>query len=208
MGKASRRQMTEAEVYEFHVNQVKTWHKAVRAAVKRGKRPTPESPDTDNRGGSVLAPSPHAPLIDLKNLSLGGSKPSPFGSPADSLATLSQPLLEDPAPKPHKCSKPLPSKSTSRSPLAALTQNLTGPMVEALSAPQFLDPAHSHASHSPGSVSPSDSTILRQAVRIDMLEAKQRKMEQRQHELEQKQHLLENTLQGLAERLNRICGST
>ena len=76
-------------------------------------------------------------------------------------------------------------------------------MVEAPSASQFLDPAHLHALHSPGSVSPSDSTILMQAARIDMLEAKQRKMEQRQHEMEQRQCLVDNALQSLADRLNK-----
>lgn len=203
-GKADRHAMMEAKVHNFRLSQVKAMHKARRAAVKRGKRPAPESPDADDRGGSASAASPHAQLMDLERLSLGGGKPSPARSPADSPATLPQPLLEDAAPKPRKRSKPSPSKSTSTSPSAAPTQRSTGPVVEAPSASQFLDPARSHASHSPGSVSPSDSsTILRQAARIDMLEAKQHELEQRVRELEEKHRLANNNFRSIANRLNK-----
>ena len=195
--------MTETEVHEFRVSQVKAARKALRVAINKGKRPVPESPDEDDWGGSVSAASLHTQLMDLKRLLLGGSKPSPAGSPADSPTTLPRPLLGHAGSKPRKCSKPSPSKSTSRSPSAAPTQRSTGPVVKAPSASQFLDPVRSHASHSPGSVSPSDSTILMQAARIDMLEAKQRKMEQRQHEMEQRQRLVDNALRSLADRLNK-----
>jgi hypothetical protein len=42
---------------------------------------------------------------------------------------------------------------------------------------QFLDPAYSQASHSPGSILPNNGTNLSQAARIDMLEARQCEME-------------------------------
>ena len=202
-GKADHHAMTEANIHNFCLSQVKVMHKARHAAVKRGKRPVPESPNADDQGGSASAASPHAQLMDLERLLLGGGKPSPARSPADSLATLPRPLLEDAAPKPCKYSKPSPSKSTSTSPSAAPTQRSTGPTVEAPSALQFLNPAHLHASHSPSSVSPSNSTILRQAARIDMLEAKQRELEQRVGELEEKQRVANTNFWSIANRLHK-----
>ena len=193
----SCRAMTEAEIRQFRVEQAaacaETVHveavhaeavhtKAVRAEVKRGKRCARESPDADDQEGSLLAPSLQAMLIGLARLSLGPPNPSPARTPADSPATLPHPPLpENPAPapllasKPRKRSKPSPSKSTSKSPLAALTQHSTGPTAPI--ALQFLDPAHSQASYSPGSISPNNGTNLSQATRIDMLEARQREME-------------------------------
>jgi hypothetical protein len=202
-GRTSRRQMAAEDIHAFRIKQAEALRKGTREAVKKGKRRAPESPDAEDQEGSALAASPHAPLVDLEKLSLDGGKPSPAGSPADSPATLSQPPLENPAPKARKRSKPSPSKSPSKSPSAAPTQHLAGPAVEAPSASQFLLPAHSQASHSPGSASPSDGTNLSQAARIDMLEAKQREMEQRQHELEAKHRAMENMLRILAERLRQ-----
>jgi hypothetical protein len=154
---------------------------AALAEVKRGKRRARESPDEEDREGSSLAPSPQVPLVDLSRLSLGPRNPSPARTPSDSPAALPcPPLPENPAPapsasKPRKRSKPSPSKSISKSPSAALTQHSTGPTAPITS--QFLDPARSQASQSPGSASPNDASNLSQAARIDMLEAKQREME-------------------------------
>jgi hypothetical protein len=195
-GKTSRRAMTKEEVRNFRISQAEASQKALRSGVKRGKRPAPDSP---NEEGSALAASPHAQLAGLEKLSLDGGNPSPARSPADSPATLPQPLLEQPAPKARKRSKPSPSMSTSKSHSAAPTQYSTGPVGEAPSASQFLAPARSQASHSPGSASPSDGTNLSQAARIDMLEAKQREMEQKQRETDK-------LLQDFGERLRQLGG--
>ena len=70
-------------------------------------------------------------------------------------------------------------------------------MVEASSALQHLNPGCLQASHSPNSASLSDGTNLSQAARIDMLEARQCKMEQ-------KQHKMKKTLWDFRERLMQL----
>ena len=86
-GKTDRRAKTEAELLEFHLNQVK-----LRAEVKRGKQRASDSPDSGEQEGSGLSPSP---LVGIGMLTLSSGGSSAAHTPAEIPTTLPQPPLPD-----------------------------------------------------------------------------------------------------------------
>jgi hypothetical protein len=112
-GKTNRHATTAEALHKFRMNQARALH----VEVTHGKRRARDSSDEDEQEGSELALSPVlSSLVDLEKLTLGGSKPSPGSTPADSPANMQPPLPEHPAPAPpsapkaRKRSKPSPSK--------------------------------------------------------------------------------------------------
>jgi hypothetical protein len=172
-GKTDRHAFTAEAIHEYRIKQAK----ALRADIRRGKRRARDSPDADEQEGSEVAASPAlSTLAGLEKLTLGGGKPSPGSTPADSPANMPQPPLpEQPMPKARKRSKPSPSKSTFKRPVADPTQHSTDPTIE---APTLLEPVHRQVSRSSGNASPArDNQILSNTERISAIEAKLERMQ-------------------------------
>jgi len=177
-GKADRHILTPEAVFEYRVKQAK----ALRAEIRKGKRRAVDSPDADEPEASEEASPALSSLAGLERLTLGGGKPSPGSTPADSPANMPQPPLpEQPAPpssapKTRKRSKPSPSKCTFKCPVSNPTQHSTDPTIE---APTLLDPVHRQVSRSSGNASPArDTQILSNTERISAIEAKLESMQQ------------------------------
>jgi hypothetical protein len=179
-GRANRHALKAADVLEFRIKQVEEQHaeslkqaeQKQRAEMKKGKRSAPDSPGAEEEEGSV--PSPLAPIISFGRLSLDCDRP-PLPDPDHAL----------PARKSRKRSKPSPSKFASKPHSAAPTQDLAGPTSEKASTSQLLMPVPQQGSRSPESASPaSDSSVLSNASRIALLEAKQAETEKLVRELD------------------------
>ena len=104
-GETDRHTFTPEALYEYHVKQAKV----LRVEIRKGKRCAHDLPEAEEQEGSeVAALLGLSSLASLKRLTLGGGKPSPGSTPADSLANLhqpplpKQPILPSLAPKTHK----------------------------------------------------------------------------------------------------------
>ena len=185
-GKTDHRALSEAKLLKFCLKQAKESG----TQVKKGKRCVCDSPEADGSEGSGPAPSPLATLAGLGTLALDSSGSSAANTPADSPATFPQPpLLEHPAPAPplapktHHSSKSSAGRSTSKPSLSALTQYLTGVMLEVPGTSKLLISAHWQVTHSySNALSASDDGS--NIARIAALKNRQEELEKQMHDFD------------------------